>query len=214
MTHLLSEKLHIGLQQAGLELAADAQQKLLYYIDLLVKWNRSYNLTAVRKPEQMVTRHLLDSLVISPYLQGRQILDVGSGAGLPGIPLAVMYPEREFTLIDSNGKKTRFITQAAAELGLTNVNVIQSRIDLFQSATEFDSITARAFSTIKDLLSQTQHLIAKDGIFLVMKGVFPAMELEELGELADKFAVTQTHELEVPELDAERHLLIIKRANN
>ena len=214
MSHLLLDKLQTGLQLARLELAVDAQQKLLSYIDLLVKWNRSYNLTAVRKPEQMVTRHLLDSLVISPYLQGQQILDVGSGAGLPGIPLAVMHPEREFTLIDCNGKKTRFVTQAVAELGLENVNVIQSRIDVFQSATKFDSITARAFSTIKDLLSQTQHLIAKDGIFLVMKGVYPAMELEELEELPDKFVITQTHELKVPELDAERHLLIIKQASH
>ena len=214
MSHLLSDKLQTGLQLAGLELAVDAQQKLLNYIDLLVKWNRSYNLTAVRKPEQMVTRHLLDSLVISPYLHGQQILDVGSGAGLPGIPLAVMHPEREFTLVDCNGKKTRFVTQAVAELGLENVNVVQSRIDAFQSATKFDSITARAFSTIKDLLSQTQHLIAKDGIFLVMKGVYPAMELEELEELPNKFVITQTHELKVPELDAERHLLIIKQASN
>ena len=195
MTHPLTDKLQQGLQQAGIKLDVSVQQKLLDYIDLLGKWNRTYNLTAVRKPEQMITRHLLDSLVIGPFLQGPQILDVGTGAGLPGIPLALMYPDYEFTLLDSNGKKTRFVTQAVTELGLENVNVIQSRVDVFQSATEFDSIITRAFSTIKDFVAQSQHLLAKDGVFLVMKGVYPVMELEELDK---KFVLDQTHKLIVP----------------
>ena len=203
----LKEKLEQGLSQTELEVSAAAQQKLLDYIALLAKWNRSYNLTAVRKPEQMVTRHLLDSLVIKPFLHGKQILDVGTGAGLPGIPLAIVCPEREFTLLDSNSKKTRFVTQAAAELGLMNVNVVQSRVEGFQPHSPFDTVIARAFATIADFINQSAHLLAADGLFLVMKGVYPVTELEAL---EDTFMVEQTHKLVVPGLDAERHLIIIK----
>ncbi|MCW9024242.1 MAG: 16S rRNA (guanine(527)-N(7))-methyltransferase RsmG [Gammaproteobacteria bacterium] len=196
-----------GLSQIGLEIEASAEQRLLDFIELLAKWNRSYNLTAVRKPEQMVTRHLLDSLVIEPYLQGEQVLDVGTGAGLPGIPLAIVCPERHFTLLDSNSKKTRFVTQAVAELGLTNVDVVQSRVESFQPQGQFDTVIARAFATIGDFIAQSRHLLTRDGLFLVMKGVYPVTELDELGE---EFVVEQTHKLDVPGLDAERHLIIIK----
>ena len=209
----LADQLAKGLGQLALAVPAEAQQRLLDYIALLEKWNRAYNLTAVRKPEQMVTRHLLDSLVIGPWLQGSRILDVGTGPGLPGIPLAIAYPQYAFTLLDSNSKKTRFVTQAVAELGLNNVAVVQSRVEQFHPADQrqgqFDTITARAFATIKELVDSARHLCARQGIFLIMKGVYPVAELEEL---PSGFSVEGVYSLTVPGLDAERHLLIVKPA--
>ena len=203
----LLDKLAEGLTALPLELNAGAQNRLLDFLHLLVKWNRAYNLTAVRQPEQMVTRHLLDSLVIGPYLQGPRILDVGTGAGLPGIPLALAYPDYHFTLLDSNGKKIRFVTQAVAELGLANVDVIQSRIEAFQPTGRFDTITARAYASIEELVSQTKHLLADGGQYLIMKGVYPVAEVEAM---PTGYRIEATHQLNVPKLDAERHLLIVR----
>ena len=203
----LLDKLAEGLTALPLELNASVQNRLLEFLHLLVKWNRAYNLTAVRQPEQMVTRHLLDSLVIGPYLQGPRILDVGTGAGLPGIPLALAYPDYHFTLLDSNGKKIRFVTQAVAELGLANVDVIQSRIEAFQPAGRFDTITARAYASIEELVSQTKHLLADGGQYLIMKGVYPVAEVEAM---PTGYRIEATHQLNVPKLDAERHLLIVR----
>ncbi len=207
----LQEKLAEGLTALPLELDGSVQGQLIDFLHLLVKWNRAYNLTAVRQPEQMVTRHLLDSLVIGPYLRGPRILDVGTGAGLPGIPLALAYPDYQFTLLDSNGKKIRFVTQAVAELGLTNVDVIQSRIETFQPTGRFDTITARAYASIDDLVSQTTHLLAETGQYLIMKGVYPVAEVEAM---PGGYRLEAIHRLNVPMLDAERHVLIIKAESN
>jgi len=208
MTHPLAAGLAEGLDKIGLALDKTVQTRMLAYLDLLTKWNRSYNLTAVRKPAQMLVRHLFDSLVIHPYLNGQRILDVGTGAGLPGIPLALIFPEHDFTLLDSNSKKTRFVTQAVAELGLDNVTVVQSRVETFEDAAGFDTIVSRAYSTLAEFVSGVQSLLATDGIVLCMKGVYPATEL---AELAQPFRLAQHIELQVPELDAERNLLVLRR---
>lgn len=209
MQDSLLDKLAEGLAALPLDLNDHVQHQLIDFLHLLVKWNRVYNLTAVRQPEQMVTRHLLDSLVIGPYLQGPRVLDVGTGAGLPGIPLALAYPNCQFTLLDSNGKKIRFVTQAVAELGLVNVDVVQSRVEAYQPAGRFDTITARAYSSIEELVEQTAHLLANGGQYLVMKGAYPVAEIEAM---PTGYHLEAIHQLEVPKLDAERHLLIV-RAN-
>lgn len=203
----LADGLAEGLETIGLALDGSVQARLLAYLDLLAKWNRSYNLTAVRKPEQMLVRHLFDSLVIHSFLRGPRILDVGSGAGLPGIPLALACPGYDFILLDSNSKKTRFITQAVAELGLDNVTVVQSRIDAYVAA-GFDTIVSRAFSSLADFAHAVQHCMAADGILLAMKGVYPGAEL---AGLPTAFRQVQTIKLRVPHLDAERNLLIIQQ---
>ena len=206
-TQPLAAELAEGLGKMGLELETAVQTRLLAYIDLLAKWNRSYNLTAVRKPEQMLVRHLFDSLVIHSFLRGPRILDVGTGAGLPGIPLALACPEHDFTLLDSNSKKTRFITQAVAELGLDNVTVVQSRIEAYTAA-GFDTIVSRAFSSLAEFVSAVQPLLTADGILLAMKGLYPRAEL---AELPARFSLVQNIKLQVPNLNAERNLLIIQR---
>ena len=205
----LKKILSEGLRQLSLAQTLDNKQQdtLIKYIELLNKWNKAYNLTAVRKPEQMVVRHLLDSLSISPFIQGKKILDVGTGAGLPGIPLAILFPERDFTLLDSNSKKTRFVVQASSELELPNVDVVQSRVQEFQSADGFDTVITRAYSAIGNMVEQTAHLLLNDGIFLAMKGVNPTTEIEEL---ATKYIVKENHAIAVPGLEEERHLLEIK----
>lgn len=209
---VLNEILSKGLRQLNLAQPLDDKQQssLIKYVELLNKWNKAYNLTAVRKPEQMVTRHLLDSLSICPYLRGKRLLDVGTGAGLPGIPLAIVFPERQFTLLDSNNKKTRFVVQAVSELELPNVDVVQSRVEEFESNTLFDTIITRAYSTIGDMIGQTSHLLAADGVFLAMKGINP---LAEIDELSSDYSIEQTHVINVPGLDEKRHLLEIKIVN-
>ena len=205
----LKEILSNGLCQLNLAQPLDEKQRsnLITYVELLAKWNKTYNLTAVRKPEQMVTRHLLDSISICPYLRGKSILDVGTGAGLPGIPLAIVFPDRHFTLLDSNNKKTRFVVQAVSELELSNVDVVQSRVEEYKPDTSFDTITTRAYSAIGGMVKQASHLMADDGVFLAMKGANP---VAEINELPSNYVVNQSIEIKVPGLDEERHLLEIK----
>lgn len=205
----LEKRLQQGLQEMGLDLAVPVRKKLLNFLELLEKWNRAYNLTAVRDPEQMVPRHLLDSLTVLPYLQGPRVLDIGTGAGLPGIPLALARPDLEFTLLDSNAKKTRFATQALHELGLKNVAVVQERVEKFHPETKFDTLMARAFASIPDMLAASRHLCAPRGRFLVMKGVFPR---EELAAVTDGYQV-EVKALRIPGLDAARHLVILAPTN-
>ncbi len=182
----------------------DAASRLAAYVDLLAHWNRAYNLTAVRRPQDMVARHILDSLAVLPWLRGRRVLDVGSGAGLPGIPLAVLRPDLEFTLLDSNGKRTRFMTQAVLELKLANTQIVQARVETYQPTAPFDSIVSRAFASLAAYLTGAGRLCASGGDLLAMKGVRPEAELMELPE---GYKVMGIHALQVPELGAERHLI-------
>lgn len=205
----LEKRLQQGLRDMGLDLPPPAVEKLLSFLQLLDKWNQAYNLTAVRDPEQMVSRHLLDSLSVLPWLHGPRVLDIGSGAGLPGIPLALARPDIEFTLLDSNAKKTRFITQALHELGLKNVAVAQERVEKFHPAEKFDTLIARAFASIPDMLAASRHLCAPHGRFLIMKGVFPQ---EELAAVTDGYR-SEVKALTIPGLDAARHLVILAPAN-
>lgn len=208
----LNEILSKGLRQLDLAQTLDDKQqtKLIQYVELLDKWNKTYNLTAVRNPAQMVTRHLLDCLTVCPFLQGSNILDVGTGAGLPGIVLAIVFPEKQFTLLDSNNKKTRFVVQALSELELPNVVVVQSRVEEYQSPKVFDTVITRAYSAIDDMLQQTSHLLSKSGVFLAMKGANPVSEIEGL---SSKYVVKENHAIRVPGLDEERHLLEITAKN-
>ena len=196
-----------GLKKLDLILSDDKIETLLAYHGLLVKWNKAYNLTAVRDPEEMIRRHLLDSLSIIPHVTGDRILDVGTGPGLPGIPLAICFPEKTLVLLDSNGKKTRFLTQAKIELGLANMTPVQARIESFSSE-PFDAITSRAFATLKDMVDGSIHLLKTDGFFYAMKGVYPT---EEISELDNRTTVVDCFALHVPGEEAERHLVKIAK---
>ena len=200
-----------GAKELGLTLDDRQQQLLLGYLGLLIKWNKAYNLTAVRNPDEMVSRHLLDSLSVVPYVaeHGDRWLDVGSGGGMPGVPLAIMFPERQFTLLDSNGKKTRFLTQVKLELKLENLNVVHNRVEAFQPAQPFTGITSRAFSSIEDFSNWTRHLGDQHTHWLAMKGVHPD---DELQALPTDFRLTATHVLRVPGCQGQRHLLILRRS--
>lgn len=205
-----AEELSQGARELGVELSAEQHEQLLAYLALLIKWNKAYNLTAVRNPDEMVSRHLLDSLSVVPFVAeaGDNWLDVGSGGGMPGIPLAILFPERQFTLLDSNGKKTRFLTQVKLELKLTNLQVIHSRVEEFQPEVPFAGICSRAFSSLEDFSNWTRHLGNGDTQWLAMKGVHPDDELQALP--AD-FRLTSTHVLKVPGCQGQRHLLILRR---
>ena len=193
-----------GCERLDLRLPEGAGARLAAYLALLERWNRAYNLTAVREPEAMVVRHLLDSLSILPWLEGPRVLDVGSGAGLPGIPLAIARPGYEFCLLDSNGKRTRFLTQATAELRLCNVSVVRSRVEDYRPVTLFNSVVSRAFATLAELVADAGRLCAPTGRLLAMKGVFPD---DELARLPSGYVVVGVYPLQVPHLDAERHLV-------
>lgn len=199
-------QLSSGLELMGLEVGQRQQQKLLDYLALLMKWNKAYNLTAVRDPDEMVTRQLLDSLSILPLVQGQSILDVGTGAGLPGIPLAICMPQNSFTLIDANGKKTRFVQQAKMELGLENLQVHQTRIEQFQSQQGFDTITTRAFAALPKIVELTARLLSKQGVLLAMKGSIPKQELETIQSNSFDIDIV---ELTLP-ASGERHAILIK----
>lgn len=194
-----------GVVRMGIDAPEGAVACLATYVALLERWNRVYNLTAVRRAEDMVTRHILDSLSILPWLQGPQILDVGSGAGLPGIPLAIVRPELDFVLLDSNAKRTRFMIQAAAELRLTNVQVVRCRVEDYQPEIGgFDSVLSRAFASLAEFLTHAGRLCAPAGRLLAMKGVHPD---DELGRLPAGFVVVGVYALKVPGLDAQRHIV-------
>jgi 16S rRNA (guanine527-N7)-methyltransferase len=203
----LHERLEHGIAALGLALPAGAVERLLAYQALLQRWNGTYNLTAVRDPAEMVTRHLLDSLAILPHVQGATLADLGTGPGLPGIVLAIAAPGRQILLVDSNGKKVRFLREAIRTLGLDGVRAVQSRVEQVEGA--FDCITARAFASLADMLGWGGHLLAPDGIWLAMKGK-PADE--ELPGIPAGFELRTRHALHVPGLDAERHLLVLGRA--
>jgi 16S rRNA (guanine527-N7)-methyltransferase len=203
-------RLEQGALELGLALPGETLARALAYLDLLQKWNRSFNLTAVREREAMVTHHLLDSLAIAPYVAGPRVLDLGAGAGLPGIPLALVLPELQFVLLDSNRKKTRFLVQAVAELGLANVEVVAARAEDYRPGTAFDTITARALAEIPQMITWSAPLLRAGGRYLFMKGVFPR---EELASLPAGFRLEEVVRLRVPGLSAQRHLAIIRPAD-
>lgn len=195
----------------ALQLGLDDVQtgKLMDYLSLLAKWNAVYNLTAVRDPAQMVTQHLLDSLAAVPaFSQANNVLDVGAGGGLPGIVLAIARPDVQVSMIDTVHKKTAFLTQAKGELGLRNVTVYTARVEQLKVATPFDVITSRAFAELKDFVNWSGHLLAPGGRFIALKGVLPQ---EEIVRLPAGWQVTATQALQVPGMEAERHLIFIKR---
>ena len=206
-----ADELARGADELGVALDADKQRQLLAYLALLIKWNKAYNLTAVRDPDEMVSRHLLDSLSIVPYAEaGDNWLDVGSGGGMPGIPLAILHPHKQVTVLDSNGKKTRFLTQVKLELKLANLEVVHARVEQFQPSTAFDGITSRAFSSLEDFASWTRHLGNAETRWLTMKGVQPDDELQRLPE---DFRLDACHVLKVPGCQGQRHLLILRRTS-
>ena len=202
----LYARLRAGTAELGLAPAPAAFEHLLDYVELLTRWNATYNLTAVREPREMIGRHLLDSLAIAPYAQGTRLADLGSGAGLPGIPLAILEPLREHVLIDSNGKKTRFLRETVRELKLTNVRVEQARVENVRG--QFDCITARAFAALKDMLAMGGHLLAPGGSWLAMKGL---LNKDEILDVPPEFHVAEVRPLAIPGLGAARHLVIIRR---
>ena len=196
-----------GLQQLKLDCSSQQLEKLLQYLELLQRWNKAFNLTAIRDPLQMVRLHLLDSLAIHPYIQGvKSIIDVGTGPGLPGIPLAILNPQVNFTLLDSNGKKTRFLFQAINELKLPNASEINHRVEAYKPNQLFDAVISRAFSSISDMLNQCDHLISDQGCFLAMKGKKPD---SELSQMTKAYKVVEVNEVNVPLIDSERHLIKI-----
>jgi 16S rRNA (guanine527-N7)-methyltransferase len=204
----LQARLEQGIDQLGLRLPAGAVSRLLDYQGLLERWNATYNLTAVRDPAGMITRHLLDSLAILPYVHGASLADLGTGPGLPGIVLAIAAPGREILLVDSNGKKVRFLREAIRSLKLEGVRALQSRVEDVEG--QYDCVTARAFASLADMLGWGGQLLAPDGIWLAMKGKRPD---DELPGIPPGFTVRGTHELAVPGLPAERHLLVIGRTS-
>ena len=213
----LHQALKKGIDELSLDIPAETQQKLIQYIELIAKWNKSFNLTAIRDINEMLTLHLLDSLAVVPFISGSRILDVGAGAGLPGIVLALCYPDKEFVLIDTNGKKTRFMTQAKIELGLSNVEVVHARVDEYGideskikekgPLKQFDAIISRAFASISDMLGYVDHLVTPETTILAMK----ADSENEISQMPEAYIIDTIHELKIPGLQAKRQLIVITK---
>ncbi len=203
------QQLQTGLDEMEISLGREEQQKLLDYLALLVKWNKAFSLTAIRDPEEMVSRQLLDSFSILKLVKGNHVLDIGTGPGLPGIPLAIALPEKQFTLLDSNGKKTRFVQQAITSLGLKNANVVRERVEAFQPGIGYDTITSRAFASLAKIVQLTSYLMADLGRLVAMKGVDP---VEERDELKMTGMTVETVRLFVPQTSGERHAILIHRS--
>ena len=196
------------LANTTLEVSNEQQVLLIKFVLMMDKWNKAYNLTSVRNPRQMVIKHIVDSIVIAPYLDQQNYIDVGTGPGLPGIPLAIMLPQKHFVLLDSLGKRVRFMKQAGFELGLQNIEPVQSRVEQYHSDLRLNGVLSRAFASLKDMLHWCQHLVDSDGVFLALKGQYPA---EELAQLPENFHLQESIELKVPGLEGERHLIKIKK---
>ncbi|EIO3282660.1 16S rRNA (guanine(527)-N(7))-methyltransferase RsmG [Salmonella enterica] len=200
-------KLSRLLADAGISLTDHQKTLLVAYVDMLHKWNKAYNLTSVRDPNEMLVRHILDSIVVAPYLQGQRFIDVGTGPGLPGIPLAIVLPDAHFTLLDSLGKRVRFLRQVHHELKLENITPVQSRVEAYPSEPPFDGVISRAFASLNDMVSWCHHLPGEKGRFYALKGQLPG---DEIASLPDNFSVESVEKLRVPQLEGERHLVIIK----
>lgn len=199
--------LRAGVKQLGVDLNEQQVTLLLRYLALFQQWNRAYNLSAIRDPADMVRLHLLDSLSIAPHLSGERLLDVGTGAGLPGIPLAIAFPDKHFTLLDSAGKKTRFLFQVKQELGLANVVIENRRAESFRPTELYEGVISRAFASLQDMTRYCHHLLLDGGRFWAMKGITPYDEIEDI---AEGYTVEQCHNLQIPGLDAQRCLLVLQ----
>lgn len=204
-----TELLDRGLAELDLALEAGARARLLDYVALIAKWNQVHNLTAIREPGRMVTHHILDSLAVLPHLAGPRLIDVGSGAGLPGIPLAIARPEWRVTLLDSNHKKAAFLQQAVIELGLGNASVACERVEEHRPGDLYDVVIARAFSDTAEFCALARHLRAPGGVYAAMKGVYP---YEEVLQLEPDLGTVDVVALRVPGVDAERHLVLVRAA--
>ncbi|EAS1402649.1 16S rRNA (guanine(527)-N(7))-methyltransferase RsmG, partial [Salmonella enterica subsp. enterica serovar Derby] len=196
-------KLSRLLADAGISLTDHQKTLLVAYVDMLHKWNKAYNLTSVRDPNEMLVRHILDSIVVAPYLQEQRFIDVGTGPGLPGIPLAIVLPDAHFTLLDSLGKRVRFLRQVQHELKLENITPVQSRVEAYPSEPPFDGVISRAFASLNDMVSWCHHLPGEKGRFYALKGQLPG---DEIASLPDNFSVESVEKLRVPQLEGERHL--------
>lgn len=204
----LAAQLERGLTSLKIQAGREAIDRLLHYLELMLKWNKVYNLTAIRDADRMVSHHLLDSVAILPHVRGGSVLDVGTGPGLPGIPLAVLRPGIQVTLLDSNQKKTAFLRQVVGELGLHNAEVVCERVETWPTGRRFETITSRAFSELADFVTAAGRLLADGGCFAAMKGVYPQDEIERL---PPNFQVQNIVELHIPGVDAARHLVLIGR---
>lgn len=198
------------MDDLGLVLPEEACSRLETYLSLLTKWNRVYNLTAIRGEDKYVSHHLLDSLAVVPHLPAGRVIDVGSGAGLPGVPIAVACPEREVKLLDSNQKRGVFLKQVIAELGLANASVVIERAERFRPDSGFQAVISRAFSELAEFIARAGHLCAPDGELLAMKGACP---WQEIARMPAQWTVAEIIKLKVPQLDAERHLLVLRPAS-
>ena len=206
----LDESIEAGLKAMAIEASAEQRQRLAAHLELITKWNRVHNLTAVRETSQMVVLHVMDSLSLLPHIgQARTLLDVGSGPGFPGIPVAIVRPELQVTLLDSSSKKCAFLEQARAELGLANVRVACERVEAWKPPSRFDVVVSRAFADLQDFVAQSAHLVAPGGRMLAMKGVYP---FEEIARVPPTHRVAGVIELDVPMLDAKRHLVALEAA--
>lgn len=206
---LLSKSLADGIHQLNLNIDRTKQEGLLAYLEQLLKWNKVYNLSGIKEPARMLSLHILDSLSVLPFIEEETLIDVGTGAGLPGMPIAICNPNKEVCLLDSVGKKTRFLFHVSTELNIKNVAIIQDRVENFRSDKSFDIVISRAYSSLFGLIVQTRHLLGEQSKLLAMKGLYPQ---EELKELPGGFKLLKAHELRIPGITQPRHLLEIIRA--
>ena len=204
----MKAKLDSLLAQANIQVSEQQKDQLIELVNLLNKWNKAYNLTSVRDPQEMLVKHILDSLVVSPYLQGDRFIDVGTGPGLPGLPLAIINPDKQFVLLDSLGKRVSFIRNAVLKLRLTNVMPVLSRVEEYQPEEKFDGVLSRAFASLKDMTEWCHHLLSSDGLFYALKGIY---HQEEVQNLNDIFTVEKVVSLDVPMLVGERHLVLLTK---
>ena len=203
---MLAAQLDSYLAEANIQASAKQKQQLIEFIALLSKWNKAYNLTSVRDPQLMLIRHIMDSLVVSPHLQGERFIDVGTGPGLPGIPLAILNPDKTFVLLDSLGKRIRFQKQVQFELDLDNIIPTESRVEAYDAPDGFDGVLSRAFASVGDMLNWCHHLPAENGVFYALKG---QLAEDEMAQIPDGFVLKEIVTLQVPALDEQRHLLKI-----
>ncbi|KZY29274.1 16S rRNA methyltransferase G [Oleiphilus sp. HI0081] len=197
-------------EKIGITLNEEQNGLLLDYLELLIKWNKAYNLTAIRDPEEMLIKHLVDSLSIAPYIKGQDIADIGTGPGLPGIPMAILFPEKRFLLVDSNGKKTRFLTQSKITLSLANIEIVHGRVESVAQDKQFDQIMSRAFTALDNMVKLCKHLLTEKGEFLAMKGLHPK---DEINALPIDYHVKNAIKLCVPACEEDRHLIIIEKTS-